>query len=71
MQIAAYICFSIAGLCAAPFIIWFIGAVLFCIGQGFYDFCKKPNLDSACEFICSLFLVMMALGFILHYSSNL
>ena len=70
MQIAAYICFGIAGLCIAPFVLWFIGVTLFCIGQGLYDFCKKPNLDSACEFLCCLFLVLMVLGFILHHLAN-
>lgn len=70
MQSAAYICFVIAGLCISPFIIWLLVAIVVCIGEGIYNFIKKPNMDSIFEFLGCMFLLSLLLGAILHHLAN-
>lgn len=70
MQVAAYICFGLAGLCIAPFVVWFIIAIFFAMGEGLYQFIKTREPDKLFEFLSAFFLVSMAFGFILHYLAN-
>ena len=65
MQVAAYICFGIFALCAAPFVLWLIGAFIWCLIEGVYKFCKHPEPDALFEFLASLAFLSGCLGGVL------
>ena len=62
MRIAAYVCFCIFGLCITPFVLWLIGATIWCALEGIRRFCKHPEPDALFEFLASLALLSGCIG---------